>query len=107
MRCTLLCSLNPGVISSSSLFRHHSLNGPSGCHHSTLQGMYTSGTPYFHVLLQSSLKRRCQRVAAVGLSTHHHEVGSSASMIACKVVVHVELASPVIIVSNDEDGEID
>jgi hypothetical protein len=55
-------------------------------------------------------KRHRQHVAAVGPSTHHHDVGSSASMTAREVVsmpVHVEPVVPVIILSNDEDGEID
>jgi hypothetical protein len=55
-------------------------------------------------------KRRRQRDAAVGPSTHHHDVGSSASTTAREVVsvsMHVESVAPVIILSNDEDGEID
>jgi hypothetical protein len=51
-----------------------------------------------------------QRAAAGGPSTHHHDVGFSASMTAHEVVyapVHVEPAVPVIILSDDEDGEID
>jgi hypothetical protein len=55
-------------------------------------------------------KRRRQCVAAVGPSTNHYDVGSSASMTACEVVstpVHVEPVALVMILSNDEDGEID
>jgi hypothetical protein len=55
-------------------------------------------------------KRRRQRVTAAGPSTHHHDVGSSASTTASEVVsapVHVELAAPVIILSDDKDGEVD
>jgi hypothetical protein len=55
-------------------------------------------------------KRHLQRVASVGPSTHHHVVGSLASTTACEVVsvpVHVEPVAPVIILSDDEDGEID
>jgi hypothetical protein len=51
-----------------------------------------------------------QRAATGGPSTHHHDVGFSASTTAHKVVsapVHVEPAAPVIILSDDEDGEID
>jgi hypothetical protein len=53
--------------------------------------------------------RHHQRVAVVGTSSHHHDVGSSASTTARVVVsapVHVEPVAPVIIVSDDEDGEI-
>jgi hypothetical protein len=56
------------------------------------------------------LKHHRQRVIAVGPSTHHHVVGFSASMTAREVVsapVHVEPIAPVILLSNDEDGEID
>jgi hypothetical protein len=45
----------------------------------------------------------------MGPSTHHHDVGSSASTTAHEVVstlVHVEPVAPVIILSNDEVGEI-
>jgi hypothetical protein len=55
-------------------------------------------------------KRHCQRVATVGPSTHHHDVGSSTSTTAREVVsapVHVEPSAPVIILFDDEDGEID
>jgi hypothetical protein len=55
-------------------------------------------------------KRRCQCVAIVGPSTQHHDVGSSASTTAREVVsvpVHVEPVALVIILSNNEDGEID
>jgi hypothetical protein len=51
-----------------------------------------------------------QHVTTAGPSTHHLEVGSSASTTAGEVVsalVHVESAAPVIIISDDEDGEID
>jgi hypothetical protein len=54
-------------------------------------------------------KRHRQRVTVVGPSTHHHDVGSSASTTAREVVsvpVHVEPVAPVIILSNDEEGEI-
>ena len=50
-------------------------------------------------------KRRRQRFVAVGPSTHHHDVGSSASTTTREVVfvpVHVEPVAPVIILSNDE-----
>jgi hypothetical protein len=46
----------------------------------------------------------------VGPSIHHHDVGSSASTTAREVVstpVHVEPATLVIILSDDENGEID
>ena len=55
-------------------------------------------------------KSRRQHVAAVGPSIHHHDVGSSSLTAAHEVVsasVHVEPLAPVIILSNDEDGEID
>jgi hypothetical protein len=55
-------------------------------------------------------KRHHQRVTVVGPSTHHHDVGSLASTTAREVVsapVHVEPTAPVIILSGDEDGEID
>jgi hypothetical protein len=46
----------------------------------------------------------------VGPSTHHHDVGSSASTTVREVVsgpMHVVPVALVIILSNDEDGEID
>jgi hypothetical protein len=55
------------------------------------------------------LKRHRQHVTVVGPSTHHHDVGSSASTTAREVVsvpVHVEPVAPVIIL-DDEDREID
>jgi hypothetical protein len=102
-------------------------NGPSGCHRSASQGTYTSiaagngtahaslpprapapveaqssrrRTLYFHVRLQSSLEtspstRRC---GLLGFDDAREVVSAS---------VHVEPVAPVIILSDDEDGEID
>jgi hypothetical protein len=47
-----------------------------------------------------------QRVTTVGPSTHHHDVGSSASTTAREVVsapVHVEPVAPVVILSDDDE----
>jgi hypothetical protein len=57
------------------------------------------------------LSKSCrQHVTAVGPSIHHNDVGSSSLTTVHEVVsasVHAEPLAPVIILSNNEDGEID